>query len=247
MLWLLTLASPGLAAEVDAAVGYHQTHIRDEHQSPLPYAGHGTLLQVGATQRWDNGHGFARLSILAERLDARAPSHPLKPAPHLGGAFEMGAMPRVTTVGETDLLLGGGLRSALDFGAAVGLHPWAVALNSVDLHVATSSPIPKGRVDARVSLPVTGLITRHVWSLDPISPGRGDLTAFYAVGTEPFTVATAFAPRARIQATRQLGDRRTHVTAGLDANLLLHAKPRPVRLFSWAASVGLSTRLGKNP
>ncbi|MFK7929965.1 MAG: hypothetical protein AB8H79_17360 [Myxococcota bacterium] len=79
MLLLSLLFSAASAADLDVSLGYEQTQMLDQHQSPLHYAGHGARVGLGVSERWTGAGAWSRLNIDVASFDARYKAHRLPP------------------------------------------------------------------------------------------------------------------------------------------------------------------------
>ncbi len=235
-------ASPTLTP----TVGYQQHQLLDQHQTPVQYMGNqGT---VGARLDAAGPRSRAWLSVQAYLGATSAPSHGdrgLGVTPAVGGAAEVVWMGRLATMGGTRLWLGAGGRKGLDIVSGTPMYPWLLGLASADAHVALDREIGDAQLLLDVSVPVVGLIARHNWSLAPVLPGRGDITAFYVLNTRGVTFMDMPAVRASARLTGRLGERMKWV-AHVEGAYLTHADPAPLRFLTWGLRAGLSFALGRS-
>lgn len=245
-MWVPLIALAG-ATELNTGVGYRQLQVVDQHQSPLRYVGHGLQLDVGVTHRAARTTTWADLDVDLGSLRAAKADRPVSGALLAGVGVQVGAMATLTPDRSWRVSLGGSVGNAIRYGDGIALHTWGVGVASVDLRVRLERELGASRLVLDAGLPLVGLVSRHVWSLDPVVPGKGDLVAFYQVGTRAFSVAKLQAPYGSARVILPIGESRSSFTAGVEASYLVYPEPRPIHMITATATAGIVVRLGGAP
>lgn len=233
------LAGPALAGPtVEVAGSAHRFEIMDQHQSPRPYAIWGAGLQTLVADSSRVGW-FVEAVLDAGSAAARGggPS-----SLSVGGRLSLGVTPTLWRSGGSVVRLGAAFSKDFHYVDEIGYSPWAAPLASVDVVARLAVSVGPGTFRAGVALPVVGAVTRHVWSLNPVVPGRAPLAAFYERGTSFVAVPHLIAPRAHV--TYAFGERPWQPHIGVDVGGFAVPDPAPVRRLRTRVLLGLTRALG---
>lgn len=233
------LAGPGL----ELSAGYGHTELRDEHQSPLRYAGNTAEFAAAVYGTGDGTRIGGGLDLGAGSMGAGPEQAAGESSLQIDLQLQGQVTTRLARFGGLDLRGGLGVTKQFHYADEVGFHPWGFGLLSADAHLSVETDIGPARLTVRGEAPVAGLLTRHNWSLDPVSPGNPGLIALYAVSTRPvafhrFTAGTL--------ATRVSWERDNGAVWFVEArvNGTAYPDPEPLRRMHASARVGIRLPLG---
>ncbi|MEN0067444.1 MAG: hypothetical protein AAGA48_35260 [Myxococcota bacterium] len=233
-MWI-AMSSLAVAAELTVGLSYQNLQLLDQHQSPLPYAGHAP----GGRLRYDSGAPVVRPFADGELGvgSSFAPSATDRGTLFVRARLEGGALGRLASIGATSLWVGGAAHARFDYIDGIAYHPWGLGQTSLDAAFRLEGPPRPWRWWVEASLPVVGSLSRHNYSLDPVDPNLADLPAFFDQGTRLVTVARAPSARARFALFHDTD--KLDWMLGLRSEWLTYGLPNRLTALSWTLDAGL--------
>ncbi len=200
---ILSLTGAALAADHTLAIeaGPQALQVVDQQASPLRYGGPGGRLALewrrqSEAWRLEAGLGGGLASLTPAGIGARRITI-VETEPYDGEERVIDfQIPSGAALGDAQLALlrplgpsiwlGAALEERLGYSAAaLALHPWAYSALSLEAALRVERALPGGgALWGGAELAALGLVTRMPWSNDPLLPDRGQVTSFFASGSE---------------------------------------------------------------
>ena len=238
---LLLCTGMAFAGSLEPGLGWAHAQLNDRHQTPLPYGASGPQVRLGVAATPARARLFGRFE--AQVGGASAPvERALSEASWIDAALEIGGDAQISS-GRTRVYVGASVGKRLELIDGMALHVWGLGTGALGARLRVEREVGRVGLAGEVTVPVVVAISRHNWSLDPVVPGRGDVAAFYTVGTRLVAVGQLLDMRARVEVTLPVTER---VQWGLTASAryLTYPEPAPVRRLALDLSTGPRVALG---